>query len=80
MLKKSHILYKYIELFQTKLIMAQQTNFAKPSLLQTEKLNFWLPKPILLYEIQRQTSTDANRRSIHFWATLCEQTKNSKAK
>ena len=60
--------------------MAKQTNFVKLSKMQIEILNFWLGKPILVYEIKSQTWTKANRRRIHLCAILCAKTQNLNAK
>ena len=73
MLEKLHFFYICIKLFQIQLKLAQQTNFVKLSIMQINILSFWLGKPILLYVIKSQTLTNANQRSIHFWATLCEK-------
>ena len=62
--------------------MAQITNFVKLSIMQIEILNIWFGKPILVYEyeMKSQTWANANRRIVHFWATLCKKTQNLKAK
>ena len=56
--------------------MAQQTNFVKLSIMQIKILNNWYGKFILIYEIKSQTLANANRRSIHFWDTLCKKNQN----
>ena len=56
MLKKLHFFYICIKLFRTQLKMAKQTNFVKLSIMQIKILSLWLGKPILLYEIKRQST------------------------
>ena len=53
--------------------MAQQTNFVKLSIMQIKILNNWFGKFIFVYEIKSQTLANANRRSVHFWDTLCKK-------
>ena len=60
--------------------MAQQTNFVKLSIMQIKILNNWFGKFIFVYEIKSQTLANANRRSVHFWDTLCKTNQNLKAK
>ena len=74
MLEEFQFFYIFIKHFRTQLKMAQHTNFVKLSIMQIKILSFWLGQPSLLYEIKRQAWTNANPRSIHFWATLCEKT------
>ena len=48
--------------------------------MQIEILNFWLSKPILVYEIKSQTLTNANRRSYISELLFAKKTQNLKAK
>ena len=60
--------------------MAQQTNFVKLSIMQIKIWNNWFGKFIFVYGIKSQTLAYANRRSVHFWDTLCKTIQNLKAK